>query len=216
MPGTGARTSARRTSRVDSTSSPATSPTVSCSRRLTSAADRVPGAARARSTAAACDWASAASASAPSGGPRTTAVGASAPAPAVLHDSARLVPVAGEGHGDGDERPEHRCVADHPQGAVARVAVVEPAQHLGRCRGGRDRAAGVLDAARPDRQQPVVEVAQAHVGSRTRSRARCRSGAYGLSKLTQRPSAGWANDRRTACSHCRSSPSRFDSVGSAP
>ncbi len=83
----------------------------------------------------------------------------------------------------------------------------------------RTAVAGVQSRRQPgdvllvDRAQAVD---QGHDAADTRSRARCRSAGYGLSKLTHRPSSGWAKDSRTACSHCRSSPRRLDSVGSAP
>ena len=48
------------------------------------------------------------------------------------------------------------------------------------------------------------------------SSARARSAGYGLVNSTHCPSAGCSNPSSRACSHCRSSRSRFASTGSAP
>ena len=56
-----------------------------------------------------------------------------------------------------------------------------------------------------------------HTGaSQSRSSALWRSSGYGLVKVTYSPVPGCSNPSPTACSHCRSRPSRAASLGSAP
>ena len=54
------------------------------------------------------------------------------------------------------------------------------------------------------------------LSARRMSRAWARSAGYSLVNVTSRPSAGCANVRLTACSHCRVRPSLAASTGSAP
>src|ERR1700691_4458632 len=80
---------------------------------------------------------------------------------------------------------------------------------------GQLRQAG-LEARTGQASRGGARAARDHDSSRSRSSARDRSGAYSLVNSTRWPSAGWANPRRTACSHCLVRPSRAASTGSAP
>ena len=84
--------------------------------------------------------------------------------------------------------------------------------------GGEQRDDGAGQPAPRARPRPVTAGLRSRAPAQSRSSrsARSRSAGYGLVNSTQRPSAGWAKPSERACSHCRVSPSRWASVGSAP
>ena len=138
-----------------------------------------------------------------------------------------------------------RC-ADARRPAPAATAPTRGPAAAGRTSAGRrgrcaaaPRTAGAARARRPARPPPGSPRRRQRPGPRGRSRrarpagparghgrrqasarstasAPARSAGYSLVNSTQRPSAGCGKPSRTACSHCRSTPRRAASVGSAP
>ena len=163
-------------------------------------------------------------------GPRAlpvTGVGRGAAAALV---AAAVTPAAIGAYDVADDEPLTRARLAEVLGAVVGRAVHRPSTWLARAALGSGmefllRSQRVSHLAFTEATGWLPQVRSAADGlpaarrgahSCSRSSARARSAGYGLVNSTHRPSAGCSKPSSRACSHCRSSRSRFASTGSAP